>query len=42
MNLCIKQKKNLESRKQAYDHPAIRGRINWEIGIDIYMLLYTE
>ena len=25
MNLCIKQKKNLESRKQTYDHQAIRG-----------------
>ena len=43
MNLLIKQKQSHRCRKQTYGYQGVRGGgINWEIGIDIYTLLYIK
>ena len=44
MNLFTKQKQNHRCRKQTYSYQGVRGgaRINWEIGTDIYTLLYIK
>ena len=43
MNFSKKQKQSHLCRKQSYDyHWGKEGRINWEIGIDIYTLLYIK
>ena len=44
MNLFTKQKQSHRCRKQPYGHQGGRrwGGINWEIGIDIYTLLYIK
>ena len=42
MNLFTKQKQSHRCRKQTYDYQEKGGRINWEIGIDIYTLLYIK
>ena len=43
MNLFTKQKKTHRCRKQTYGYQGRRGGgINWEIGIDIYTLLYIK
>ena len=44
MNLFTKQKLNHRTRKQTYDYQRGKGgeRINWETGINIYMLLYIK
>ena len=44
MNLFTKQKQSHRCRKQTYGYQGIRWRreINWEIGINIYTLLYIK
>ena len=44
MNLVIKQKLSHRCRKQTngYQRRKGKGGINWETGIDIYMLLYLK
>ena len=43
MNLFTKQKYSYGCRKQTRGYQGIRGGgINWEIGIDIYTLLYIK
>ena len=42
MNLFIKQKLNHRCRKQAYSYQGGKGKINWEIGVDIHTLLYIK
>ena len=43
MNLFTKQKKSHRCRKQTYGYRGeSEGGINWEIGIDIYTLLYIK
>ena len=43
MSLFPKQKETHRQRKQTYGYQGIRGGgINWEIGIDIYTLLYIK
>ena len=43
MNLFIKQKQSHRCRKQIYAYQGIRaGGINWDIGIDLYSLLYIK
>ena len=43
MNLFTKQKQSHRCRKQIYGYWGEKeGGINWEIGIDIYTLLYTK
>ena len=43
INLFTKQKQSHRGRKQAYGYQGgKRGGINWEIGIDIYTLLYIK
>ena len=44
MNLCTRQKYSHRCRKQAYGYQRRKGwgGINWEIGIDIYTLLYIK
>ena len=43
MNLSAKQKQSYRCRKQTYGYQGgWGGGINWEIGIDIYMLLYIK
>ena len=43
MNLFTKQNLSQRCRKQTYTYQKIsRGEINWETGIDIYMLLYIK
>ena len=43
MNLFTKQKQSYRCRKQTYGYQGVAGgRINWEVGIDIYMLLYIK
>ena len=43
MNLSTKQKWSYRCRKQTYGYQGVRGGgINWEIGIDIYTLLYIK
>ena len=45
MNLFTKQKWSHRCRKQTYGYQGIRARgggINWEIGIDIYTVLYIK
>ena len=44
MNLFTKQKYTHRCRKQTYGYQGEKegGGINWEIGIDIYTLLYIK
>ena len=43
MNLFTRQKQGHRCRKQTYGYQGGRGGgINWEIGIDIYTLLYIK
>ena len=43
MNLFTKQKQSHRCRKEIYGYQGVRGGgINWEIGIDIYTLLYIK
>ena len=43
MNLFTQQKQNHGYRKQTYGYQGIRGEgINWEIGTDLYTLLYIK
>ena len=43
MNLFTKQKQSHRCGKQTYGYQGKRaGGINWEIGIDIYTLLYIK
>ena len=43
MNLFTKQEWSHGCRKQSYGYQGIRGgRINWDIGTDIYTLLYIK
>ena len=44
MNLVAKQKQSHRCRKQTYGYQGGKwqGGINWEIGIDIYTLLYIK
>ena len=43
MKLLTKQKYSHRCRKQTYGYKGgRRGGINWEIGIDIYTLLYVK
>ena len=47
MNLFTKRKKSHRCRKQAYGYQGGKGMgwgegINWEIGIDIYTLVYKK
>ena len=46
MNLFTKQKLSHRRRKQTYSYQGREGKgkggINWEIGIDIYTLLYIK
>ena len=42
MNLFTKQKQSHRCKKQAYGYQGGKGGINWEIGIDIYTLLYIK
>ena len=43
MNLFIKQKQSHRCRKQSCGYQGERvGGVNWEIEIDIYMLLYIK
>ena len=44
MNLFTKQKQNHRCRKQTYAYQGGKegGGINWEIGINIYTLLYIK
>ena len=43
MNLSTKQKQSYRYRKQSYGFQGVReGGINWEIGTDIYTLLYIK
>ena len=44
MNLFTKQKQSYRCRKQIYGYRGVTagGGINWEIGIDIYTLLYIK
>ena len=43
MNLFTKQKQSHRCRKQTYGYQEGKGRrINWEIGIDIYTLLFIK
>ena len=43
MNLFTKQKQSHGCRKQTYGYQGTRwGGINWEIGTDIYTLLYIK
>ena len=43
INLFTKQKQSHRYRKQTYGYQGKRrGGINWEIGIDIYTLLYIK
>ena len=42
MNLLTKQKLNHGCRKQTYSYQGGKGRINWEIWLDIYTLLYID
>ena len=43
MNLSAKQKQSYRCRKQTYSYQGVRGRgINWETGIQIYILLYVK
>ena len=41
MNIFTKQKQSHRCGKQTYGYQGW-GRINWEIGIDIYTLLYIK
>ena len=42
MNLVTKQKLSHRCRKQTYDYQGGKGGINWEIGCDIYTILYVK
>ena len=42
MNLSAKQKQSHRHRKQTYGYEGKGGGINWEIGINIYTLLYIK
>ena len=42
MNLSTKQKQSYRCRKQTYGYKGVGGGTNWEIGIDIYTLLYIK
>ena len=42
MNLFTKQKWSHRCRKQTYGYQGGKRGINWEIGIDIYTLLYIK
>ena len=42
MNLFTKQKQSHRCRKQFYGYWGKGGGINWEVGIDIYTLLYMK
>ena len=42
MNLFTRQKQSYRCRKQAWLPGEVDGEINWEIGIDIYTLLYIK
>ena len=44
MNLSTKQKQSYRCRRQTYSYQGVKrgGGINWEIGIDIYTLLYIK
>ena len=42
MNLFTKQKQSHRCKKQTYGYQGEKGGINWEIGIDIHILLYIK
>ena len=43
INLFTKQKQSHGCRKQIYVYQGLRGEgLNWEIGIDVYTLLYVK
>ena len=44
MNLSTKQKQSYKCRKQTYGYQGVRdeGGIKWEVGIDMYTVLYVK